>query len=105
MVDADADAAAYVSEQLYGELVDDAIESLSIADAVTARRAGRARIHRRAMQRRIITYLVSDWAYVEVGEVYRVVAPSSSVDRNAVVTNIRGVVGRVVTLTVLDGPL
>lgn len=105
VVDADADAAAYVSEQLYGELVDDAIESLSIADAVTARRAGRARIHRRAMQRRIITYLVSDWAYVEVGEVYRVVAPSSSVDRNAVVTNIRGVVGRVVTLTVLDGPL
>ena len=85
--------------------MDDAIESLSIADAVTARRAGRARIHRRATQRRVVQWLVSDWAGVEVGEVYRVVAPTYSIDRNAVVTSIRGVVGRVVTFTILDGPL
>ena len=104
-VDADNDAAAYVSAQLYGTLAADPIESSAIGDASTARRVGRSLIQRRAVQRRSTSWLVSDWAEVEPGEVYRVVVPSLGIDRNAVATVISGVVSRVVTLVVLDGAL
>lgn len=104
-VDADTDAAAYVSQQLYGTRTADVIEADSVADATTARRAGRSLIHRRAYRRRVTTWLVSDWVDVQVGEVYRVVTPSLGIDRSAVVSTLVGVVGRVVTFTVLDGPL
>lgn len=104
-VDADTDAAAYVSQQLYGTRAADVIEADAVADATTARRVGRSLIHRRAYRRRVTTWLVSDWADVQVGECYRVVTPSLGIDRAAVVTTIAGVVARVVTFTVLDGPL
>jgi hypothetical protein len=105
LVDADTDAAAYVSRQLYGELVSEVIESAAVADAVTARRVGRALLHRRAYQRRVMSWLVSDSSDIDVGEAYRMVAPSYAIDRTAIVTGIRGVAGRIVTFTVLDGPL
>ncbi len=104
-VDADTDAAAAVSQQLYGVRAADTIEAVSITDAATARRVGRSLIHRRAYQRRRMVWLLSDYANVQAGEVYRMVAPSFGIDRDAVVTAIHGVVGRTVTLTVLDGPL
>lgn len=104
-VDADTDAAAYVSAQLYGTLAAEAIDTTSVQDASTARRVGRALIQRRAYQRRRMTWLVSDYADIQAGEVYRVEAPTFGISRNAVVTTVRGVVGRLVTFTVLDGPL
>ena len=104
-VEADTDALAYVSDQLYGALPNEPIDAYSIKDATTARRVGRAVVHRRAAQRRMTRWLVSDWAECEIGEVYRVIVPSLAIDQNAVVTNIAGIAGRVVTFTVLDGPL
>jgi hypothetical protein len=104
-VDADTDAAAYVSAQLYGTLAAEAIDTTSVQDASTARRVGRALIQRRAYQRRRMTWLVSDYADIQAGEVYRVEAPTFGISRNAVATTVRGVVGRQVTFTVLDGPL
>lgn len=104
-VDTDTDAAACVSAQLYGTLTADAIETVAIHDAATARRAGRSLIHRRAYQRRRMTWLVSDYADVTPGEVYRMVAPTFGITRNVVAVTVKGVVGRLVTFVVLDGPL
>jgi hypothetical protein len=78
---------------------------LEVKDAATARRVGRSLIHRRAYQRRRVTVLLSDYADVTVGEVYDLVMPTFSINRNAVLTSLRGVVGRLATFTVLDGPL
>ena len=104
-VDADTDAAAYVSAQLYGTRVGEVIDAGAVGDGATARRVGRSYIQRRATQRRVTSWLLSDWAEVTIGEVYRVVAPSVGVDRAGVVTALAGVVGRVATFTILDGPL
>lgn len=104
-VDGDTDAAAYVSAQLFGEIAADPIDAPQVKDSATARRVGRALIHRRAYQRRSMTWLVSDTADVEVGEVYALSAPTFGLSRNAVVVSILGVVARQVTFTVLDKPL
>lgn len=105
VVGPDTDAAAAVSDQLYGALVADVLESAAIGDAATARRAGRSLIHRRATRRRVSTWLVSDTTDLTIGEVYRLVSATWAIDAPAVVTGIVGVVARVVTFTVLDGPL
>jgi len=104
-VNGDTDAAAYVSAQLYGAMVADTIDAPEVKDVATARRVGRSLVHRRAYQRRRVTVLLSDYAEVTVGEVYDLVMPTFSIHRNAVLTSLRGVVGRLATFTVLDGPL
>ena len=105
VVGPDTDTVALVSDQMYGAYVADPIESSAIKDASTARRAGRSLIHRQATRRRVTTWLVSDTTDITPGEVYRVVSATWGIDAPAVVTSIVGVVGRVVTFTVLDGPL
>lgn len=105
VVDEDSDTLAYVSAQLYGTLTESAMEASCLIDAATARRAGRLAIHRRAIQRRSTSWVVSDLAEIEAGEVYTVSAPSLALDGSAVVTAIEGVVGRTVTLVMLDGVL
>ena len=101
-VDATNDAAAYLSQQLYGTLSAAPIETVAIADATTARRVGRSLIQRRAFQRRSVSWLVSDYAEVEVGEVYTLAISSQSIAENAVATIVSGTVARVVTFTVLE---
>lgn len=101
-VDATNDPAAYLSQQLYGTLSASPIEAVAIADATTARRVGRSLIQRRALQRRRVTWLVSDYAEIVEGEVYTLSLPSQSISGGAVVTAISGTVARVVTFTVLE---
>ena len=104
-MDGDTDAAAYVSAQLYGDLPGDAVETSAIAVASTARQAARAIVRRRAYQRRRVTWLVSDYADVTPGEVYRIEAPTLAISRNAVAVTVHGVVARAVTFAILDGPM
>lgn len=104
-VDADTDAVCYVSTGLYGVRPADTIETVAVGDATTARRVGRAAMHRAAYQRRRMEWVIADTADVTVGEVYRVVSPTFSIDADAVLTSLVGGVSRSASFVVLDGPL
>ena len=49
-----------------------------------------------------MSWLVSDYAEVEAGEVYTLSIPSQAIADDAVVTTVSGTVARVVTFTVLE---
>jgi hypothetical protein len=104
-VNADNEPAAYVSTQLYGKLAAEPIETAATGDTTTAIRIGRSLLQRRAVRRRVIAWLVADALDLEVGEVYRLTAPSVGLDGNAVLTTLSGVMGRTATFTVLETAL